>query len=75
MKLRSFISRLERAEKQAKSLGNDNPRILFLTGEEWNNHSQEEIYKKYNVTEEGEVILIIDDLLESAKMLEMQQNQ
>ena len=75
MKLRSFISRLERAEKQAKEIGNDNPRILFLTGEEWNNHSREELYKKYNVTEEGEVIIIIDDLLESAKMLEIQQNQ
>jgi adenine/guanine phosphoribosyltransferase-like PRPP-binding protein len=75
MRLKSFISRLERAEKQAKELGNENPRILFLTGKEWNSHSQEELYKKYNVSEEGEVIIIIDDLLESAKMLEIQQNQ
>lgn len=75
MRLRSFISRLERAEQQAKALGNNDPKILFLTGEEWNNHSREELYKKYNVSEEGEVIIIIDDLLESAKMLEMQQNQ
>lgn len=73
MKLRHLISRLERAERQARELGNNDPRILFLTNDEWNNHTKDELYTKYNVTEEGQVILIIDDLLESAKMLEMQQ--